>query len=74
LAVAGALVEGSATVDDLARASDLSVATVLGTLTMLELRGLVTGGGGRYRLSGARAAAGAARGPPVASVRQPVLP
>jgi DNA processing protein len=73
-AVAGALVEGSATVDDLARAADLSVATVLGTLTVLELRGLVTGGGGRYRLSGALAAAGAARRPPVASVRQPVLP
>jgi DNA processing protein len=73
-AVAGALVEGSATVDDLARASDLSVATVLGTLTVLELRGLVTGGGGRYCLSGALAAAGPARRATVASVRRPVLP
>ena len=73
-AVAAALLDGSATVDDLARASDLSVATVLGTLTVLELRGLVTGGGGRYRLAGALAAAGPLQRATVASSRQPVLP
>jgi len=73
-AVAAALLEGSATVDDLARVADLPVATVLGTLTVLELRGLVTGGGGRYRLDGALAAAAPARRATVASPRQPVLP
>jgi DNA processing protein len=73
-AVAEALIAGSATVDDLARTSSMPVATVLSTLTVLELRGLVTGGGGRYRLAGALAAAGPAMGPTVASSRQPVLP
>ena len=73
-AVARGLAAGSATVDDLARISGLPVATVLGTLTVLELRGLVTGGGGRYRLAGALAAAAPGRGPTVASFRQPVLP
>ena len=73
-AVAAALLDGSATVDDLARASDLSVATVLGTLTVLELRGLVTGGGGRYRLAGPLAAASRLQRATVASSRQPVLP
>ena len=73
-AVAHALLDGSATVDDLARASGLATATILGTLTVLELRGLVTSGGGRYRLAGALAAAGPAMRPMVASVRQPVLP
>jgi DNA processing protein len=73
-AVAATLLDGSATVDDLARASDLSVATVLGTLTVLELRGLVTGGGGRYRLAGPLAAAGPLQRATVASSRQPVLP
>jgi DNA processing protein len=75
-AVAGALLGGSATVDDLARAAGLPVATVLGTLTVLELRGFVTAGGGRYRLAGALAAAGPGRPlkpPAVASIRQPVL-
>jgi magnesium chelatase family protein len=73
-AVALALFEGSATVDDLARTSDLPVATVLGTLTMLELRGLVSGGGGRYRLEGPLAAARPAQRTAVAPSRQPVLP
>ncbi|HLY13126.1 MAG TPA: DNA-processing protein DprA [Candidatus Limnocylindrales bacterium] len=57
-AVAGALLAGSATVDDLARRTDLPVATVLGTLTLLELRALVTAAGGRYRLAGALLGAG----------------
>jgi DNA processing protein len=72
--VAQGLIDGSATVDDLARTSGLAIASILGTLTVLELRGLVTSGGGRYRLAGALAAAGPAVGPTVASVRQPVLP
>jgi len=73
-AVAHALVDGSATVDDLARATGFAIASILGTLTVLELRGLVTSGGGRYRLAGALAAAGPAPRPTVASARQPVLP
>ena len=73
-AVAHALLDGSAPVDDLARTSGLAVASILGTLTVLELRGLVTSGGGRYRLAGALAAAGPAGRSTVASVRQPVLP
>ena len=58
--MAHALLDGSATVDDLGRTSGLAIASILGTLTMLELRGLVTSGGGRYRLAGPLAAAGPA--------------
>ena len=72
-AVAGALIGGSATVDDLAQAANLAVATVLGTLTVLELRGLVSAGGGRYRLAGGLAGASAVQTAPVAPFRQPVL-
>jgi DNA processing protein len=68
--VAGALVDGSATVDDLARASGLAVA---GTLTVLELRGLVLAGGGRYRLAGLLAGAAPVWSGTVAAVRPPVL-
>jgi DNA processing protein len=50
--VAGALVGGLATVDELVAATDLPVATVLAALTMLERRGLATGTYGRYRPSG----------------------
>ena len=67
-AVAGALLAGSATVDDLGRRSGLPVATVLGTLTLLELRGLATAAGGRYRLAGGLVGAGAAG---MASVARP---
>jgi predicted Rossmann fold nucleotide-binding protein DprA/Smf involved in DNA uptake len=73
-AVAGALLTGSATVDDLAGSAGLSVATVLSTLTILELRGLVTAAGGRYRLGGALVGAGPVIGASVASFRRPVLP
>jgi DNA processing protein len=73
-AVATALVEGSATVDDLGQAARLPIATVLGTLTVLELRGLVTAGAGRYRLAGLLAAAAPVRSAAVASFREPVLP
>lgn len=73
-AVAAALAGGSATVDDLARSAVLSVATVLGTLTVLELRGLVTAGGGRYRLAGRLAGLAPGEVAPVAPFRRPVLP
>jgi DNA processing protein len=72
--VAAALIGGSATVDDLAQAANLSVATVLGTLTVLELRGLVSAGGGRYRLAGGMAGAAPVERVRVAPFRQPVLP
>lgn len=47
--VAVALVAGDTTVDDLVAATDLPVASVLGCLTMLEMRGLVVDAMGRYR-------------------------
>lgn len=87
-AVATILADGSATIDDLARGSGFPVATVLGTLTVLELRGLACGGAGRYRLTGALAAldptglhssspgpppGGGAQGAEVAASRRPVL-
>ncbi len=75
--VAAALSTGSATVDDLALASTLPVATLLGTLTVLELRGFVTSGAGRYRLAGSLAALNPTRvhsAATVAAPRQPVLP
>jgi DNA processing protein len=55
--VARALVEGVTTVDELADRTDLPVATVLGALTVLEIRGLVAGAYGRYRPVAALAAA-----------------
>jgi DNA processing protein len=50
--IAGALVEGLATVDELVAATDFPVATVLAAVTILERRGLATGAYGRYRPSG----------------------
>jgi DNA processing protein len=52
VSIAGALVDGLATVDELVAATDLPVATVLAALTILERRGLATGTYGRYRPSG----------------------
>jgi DNA processing protein len=72
--VAAALIGGSATVDDLAQSANLSVATILGTLTVLELRGLVSAGAGRYRLAGSLAGAAPVERVPVAPLRRPVLP
>jgi len=46
-----ALVGGAATADDLVGSTGQPVATVLGGLTLLEMRGLVTGAYGRYRLA-----------------------
>ena len=73
-AVAGVLLDGSATVDDLAGSAGLSVAIVLSTLTILELRGLVTAAGGRYRLGGELLGAAPTIGASVASFQRPVLP
>jgi DNA processing protein len=56
-AVARQLLAGRTTVDGIAGGTRLPVATVLGALTMLELRGYVTGIYGRYRASGRLAAA-----------------
>jgi predicted Rossmann fold nucleotide-binding protein DprA/Smf involved in DNA uptake len=57
--VARQLRAGRLSVDEFATATDLPVATVLGALTMLELRGLVTGVYGRYRPTGRLASASA---------------
>ena len=46
--LAEALVHGPATADDLAARTSLSGAAILSALTLLELRGLVTGSYGRY--------------------------
>jgi DNA processing protein len=56
-AVAGALADGATTIDELADRSGLPVSSVLGTLTMLEIRGLVVSAYGRYRPAGVLAAA-----------------
>ena len=46
------LVAGPCTVDELVAAEDLPVATVLGGLTLLEMRGFVQGSYGRYVAAG----------------------
>jgi DNA processing protein len=50
--VAGLIVAGQSTVDELVAVTELPVSTVLSVLTMLELRGLVVGAYGRYRPHG----------------------
>lgn len=77
-AVVGAVARGSASVDQLVAVTGAPAATVLGTLTVLEVRGLVEPAFGRYRLAGVaaalgprRRAAGRSRRPPVASVATP---
>lgn len=50
--VARLLIGGRSTVDELAFALGLPVATILGTLTVLEMRGLARSAYGRYRPSG----------------------
>jgi DNA processing protein len=50
--VAEAILAGHATADELVAVTGLPIAAVLGTLTVLETRGLVTGGYGRYRPAG----------------------
>jgi DNA processing protein len=51
-ALADALAEGASTTDDLVRAVRQPVATVLGGITVLEMRGLVVSAYGRHRLAG----------------------
>lgn len=67
--VAAALVDGATTADELALRTDLPIAAVLGTLTLLEIRGLVTSAYGRYRPAGVLAAVA----PVFALRREPVL-
>ncbi|HEX5015427.1 MAG TPA: DNA-processing protein DprA [Candidatus Limnocylindrales bacterium] len=56
-AVARALRGGGGTVDELVAATGHNVATVLGALTMLEVRGLASSAYGRYRPAGRLASA-----------------
>jgi DNA processing protein len=60
-AVAAALVDGRASVDDIVAETSLPVAAVLGTLTLLEMRGLAAGAYGRYIAVGRLATLPAAR-------------
>lgn len=57
-AVATALVAGVSTVDELAASVTEPVATILGALTLLEMRGLVASAYGRYRPAGRLASGG----------------
>lgn len=50
--IAGALLAGHATVDELVASTDLPIATVLAGLTLLQRRGLASGAHGRYRPAG----------------------
>jgi DNA processing protein len=52
-----ALARGASTTDDLVRAARQPVATVLGAITMLEMRGFIAGAYGRYHLCGRLAGA-----------------
>lgn len=56
-AIARELVVGRSTLDELVAATGHPVATALGALTMLEMRGLATGTYGRYRPAGRLASA-----------------
>jgi DNA processing protein len=59
-ALVTALARGATTTDDLARATGQPVATILGALTLLEMRGLVSVAYGRHRLAGRLAGAAVA--------------
>lgn len=59
-ALVGALARGATTTDDLVRSTGQPVATILGALTLLEMRGLVTVAYGRHRLAGRLAGAAVA--------------
>ena len=61
--VALELVRGRTTVDELVSATGHEVATALGALTLLEMRGLATGVYGRYRPAGRLASADPRRAP-----------
>ena len=51
-AVAEALVAGRSTADELVATTELPIASVLGVLTLLEMRGLAVAAYGRYRPAG----------------------
>jgi DNA processing protein len=59
-ALVTALARGATTTDELARATGQPVATILGALTLLEMRGLVSVAYGRHRLAGRLAGAAVA--------------
>lgn len=59
-ALVSAMARGATTTDELARATGQPVATILGALTLLEMRGLVTVAYGRHRLAGRLAGAAVA--------------
>ena len=59
-ALVAALARGATTTDELARSTGQPVATILGALTLLEMRGLVTVAYGRHRLAGRLAGAAVA--------------
>jgi len=63
--VAAALIAGNGTLDDLVAATGHESATVLGTITLLEMAGLATSTYGRYRAAGrlASSADGVLRAP-----------
>ena len=50
--MAAALIAGNATLDDLVAVTGHESATVLGTITLLEMAGLATSTYGRYRAAG----------------------
>lgn len=56
--VVGALARGAGSLDELVAATDLAPAALLGTLTVLEVRGIVAATFGRYRLVGRLASLG----------------
>ena len=58
--IGAALVAGRGSLDELVAATDLAPATILGAITLLELRGLATSTYGRYRAAGQLASASAA--------------
>lgn len=73
-AIAAALVDGATTLDELAARVDGDPATLLGAITLLEIRGLVVGAYGRYRPAGRLASGGmVARGRQSAPVRSRML-
>ena len=52
-----ALIAGNGSIDELAVATGHSPATILGAITLLEMRGLATSTYGRYRAAGRLASA-----------------
>src|SRR5439155_202475 len=55
--IATALIAGNGSIDELAVATGHTPATILGAITLLEMRGLATSTYGRYRAAGRLASA-----------------